>query len=190
MHRTRIANALASLLLLPAPALAAESAAAKAPERPPPAPEVKKTVDAFAGATTFDCQLTLPGMDKPAKFKMTFNCKKTALGRAVECAASAPKTSMGPWQGHFMVAYDEGGKAVHFMAVTSEGEVHDHVCQWKDGETMICDPLRYMLPGGGPATEDVTMAWSGKKVVTFASTASMSDGSKVLFSGRGTRAGK
>jgi hypothetical protein len=47
-----------------------------------------------------------------------------------------------------------------------------------------------MLPGGGPATEDVTMAWSGKKVMTFTSTASMSDGSKVLFSGRGTRAGR
>jgi hypothetical protein len=47
-----------------------------------------------------------------------------------------------------------------------------------------------MLPGGGPATEDVTMTWSGKKVMTFTSTASMSNGSNVLFTGRGTRAGK
>ncbi len=189
MRSTRIAAAVCSVLLFPALALAGEKAAANAPEKPPPAPEVRKTVDAFAGSTPFSCELTGPGMDKPVKFKMAFNCKKTALGRGVQCAASAPKTSMGPWQGHFMVAYDEGGKAVHFMGVTSEGEVHDHVCQWKEDKTMTCDPLKYAVPGGGVATEDLTMGWSGRKM-TFASTTSMPDGSKLVFNGSGTRSGK
>jgi len=187
MRSTWFTTAACSALLLPALALAAEKAG-KAPAKPPPAPEVKMTVDAFVGSTPFDCQFTAPGMDKPAKFKMSFDCKKTALGRAVQCAASAPKTAMGPWQGHFMVAYDEGGKAVHFMAVTSEGEVHDHGCQWKD-KTMTCDPLKYAVPDGGMASEDLNMAWEGKKV-TFTSTASMPDGSKVLFTGSGMRKGK
>lgn len=149
---------------------------------------MKKTVDAFKGSTPFSCELTAPGMDKPSKFRMAFDCKKTALGRGVQCAGSAPKTSMGPWQGHFMVAYDEGAKAVHFMALTSDGEVHDHVCQWK-GDTLACDPLRYAVPGGGLATEDLTMAWSGRKV-TFASTTSMPDGSKLVFNGTGMRSAK
>lgn len=186
MPRERFAWFIPALLLVPSLSLADP---AKAPQKPPPAPEVKKTVDAFAGSTPFDCELSAPGMDKPARFKMSFSCKKTALGRAVQCASSAPKTPMGPWEGHFMIAYDEGGKAVHFMAVTSEAEVHDHVCQWKDPQTLTCDPLKYALPTGGTATEDVTMTWSGKKV-TFTSTEVMADGSKAVFHGTGTRTGK
>jgi hypothetical protein len=189
MLRAHVATAVCLMLSAPAHLFAAEKVAATSPEKPPPAPEVKKTVDAFVGTTPFACELTAPDMEKPAKFKMSFDCKKTALGRAVQCAANAPKTPMGPWQGHFMVAYDEGAKAVHFMSVTSEGEVHDHVCQWKDDKTMTCDPLKYVVPGGGAATEDLDMGWDGKKV-TFSSTTAMPDGSKLLFSGKGMRAGR
>jgi hypothetical protein len=52
-----------------------------------------------------------------------------------------------------LVAYDFCSKAVHFMAVTSNDEIHDHKRHWQGDQTLQCDPLKGGM-GGMPITED------------------------------------
>ncbi len=158
-----------------------------APPAPPPAPpEVKATVDAFKGNWKFDATLTAPGMEKPATFKMSFNCKAVAGGTAVSCDSKA-KTPMGPFDALFVIAYDPFSKAVHFMGITSMNEVHDHVCQWKAPD-LTCTPLKGgMGPGGDPITEELSMKMADKNNMTFTSVSTMKDGSKMTFEGKGKR---
>jgi hypothetical protein len=138
------------------------------PAMPAAPPEVKATVDAFKGNWKFDATLSatgMPGMDKPAKSKMTFNCKVVAGKTAVSCDAKM-KTPMGPFEGLFAVAYDPYTKAAHFIGITSMNEVHDHVCTWS-GLSLNCKPLKAgMGPGGDEITEEVTMTWEADKKCT------------------------
>ena len=162
---------------------------AKPPEaaKPPPPPaEVKATVDAFKGNWKFDATLAMPGAEKPAAFKMSFNCKAVAGNTAVSCDSKA-KTPMGPFDAVFLIAYDPFSKAVHFMAATNTHEVHDHVCAWK-GTDLGCTPLKGgMGPAGDPVTEDLSFKMSDPKNMVFTSVMTMKDGSKVTFEGKGKR---
>jgi hypothetical protein len=174
-----------------APKDAAKDAKAPAPKDAPkeavvaPPAEVKATVDAFKGNWNFDATLTAPGADKPAKFKMTFNCKAIAGGNAVACDSKA-KTPMGPFDGTFLVAYDPYSKAAHFIGVTSMFEVHDHVCQWK-GADLNCTPLKGGSgPGGDEITEDLTMHLE-KNAASFTSTSHMKGGATMVFEGKGKK---
>ena len=157
---------------------------------PPPAQlapphEVKATVDAFKGNWSFDSTLTAPGMDKPASFKMTFNCKSAAGGTAVACTSTA-KTPMGPFEGSFLVAYDPYSKAAHFIGVTSMFEVHDHSCQWK-GTDLACTPLKAGTgPGGDEITEDLSMHFD-KGTCVFTSTSHLKGGGTMVFEGKGKK---
>jgi hypothetical protein len=166
---------LAVLGLAPAVAALADTA---------PPPEVKATVDAFKGNWTFDASVTA-GTDKPAQFKMTFNCKAIAAGNAVACDAKA-KTPKGPFEGTFVVAYDPYSKAVHFIGVTSNFEVHDHVCQWKAAD-LVCTPLKTGIgPAGEEITEDVSMHVE-KATATFTSTSHHKGGATMVFEGKGKK---
>lgn len=176
---------------------AAPKDAAKAPVAAPPAmpaapPEVKATVEAFKGNWKFDATMSatgMPGMDKPAAIKgMTFNCKEVAGKTAVACESKA-KSPMGPMDALFVVAYDPYSKAVHFMGITNQNEVHDHVCQWKSETEMTCTPLKAgMGPGGDEVTEELSMTWSSKKEVAFKSVSKMTKGGAVMtFEGKGKR---
>src|SRR5687767_9783554 len=107
-----------------------KGSAAPAPKQPPKPeppkaaaapPEVKTTVDAFKGNWKFDATLALPGAEKPAAFKMTFNCKPAAGGTAAACEAKA-KTPIGPFEGLFVAVYDPTSKAVHFFGITNQHE--------------------------------------------------------------------
>ena len=164
---------------------------------PPPAPakppaEVGMTVANFKGNWTFDASLTAPGMAKPATFKMTFNCKPIALGTGVSCDAKA-KTPMGPYEGTFLIAYDPFSKAVHFIAVTSGYEVHDHVCQWDQGMAgkfgLGCTPFKGGSgPDGQAITEDLLIAFHKEgKEAEFTSTSHLKAGGDILFTGLGKR---
>src|SRR4051812_25752152 len=102
------------------------------PAMPAAPPEVKATVNVFKGNWSFDATMSatgMPGMDKPANMKMTFNCKEAAGKTAVSCDSKA-KSPMGPMDALFVIAYDPYSKAVHFIGVTNSNEVHDHVCKW------------------------------------------------------------
>ena len=184
---------IAMLALLPAvafadaPAPAKKEAPAPAPPAAPAAPaEVKATVDAFKGNWTVDAALTVPGAKEAAKFKMSFNCHVIALGNGVSCDSKA-KTPMGANEGTFLVAYDPYSKAVHFISVTSDFEVHDHLCQWKGTSDLNCTPLKTGVgPAGDEITEDLTMHFE-KSAVSFTSTTHMKGGATMVFEGKGKK---
>jgi hypothetical protein len=149
----------------PAPAAAAA---------PAPAPEIKKTVDALAGKWTMNVAMTLPGQPAPVKFPEKFDCKKSAGGRAVTCVDTAKVPGMGPVDFTHLVAYDAERKAVHWFAVGSTGEVHDHVCHWKDDKVLDCEPLKATMDGN-PITETFSVTVDGN-TVKVASTTTTKDG--------------
>ena len=156
------------------------------PTPPPPAPEVKKTVDAFVGNWKVDAAVTPPGAPAPVKFKAKIACKKAALGKAVTCTLTGKVPQMGAFEANVMVAWDPYSKSVHFMSITSDDEVHDHKCTWKDDKTLACDPLKGGSMGQA-ITEELSFTWDGAKTMSHHSTTTFGDGSKVVFEGTGKR---
>jgi hypothetical protein len=130
----------------------------------------------------------MPGMDKPAKGKMTFNCKEVAGKTAVSCEAKM-KTPMGPLDALFVISYNPYDKKVHFIGISNMHEVHDHACTWKTATELTCDPLKGgMGPGGDEITEDVTITWTSKKEASFKSVSKMTKGGATMtFEGKGKR---
>ena len=157
---------------------------ARAEEAPAPPPELKKTVEAFAGNWVFDATVIAPGLS-PTKMKMKMDCQKTALGKGVACSGNASIPGMGPWQGSFMVGYDLLAKQVHFMGVTSDEEVHDPKCLWKSDTSLVCETLKGGL-GAQPATEELAFT-AGPKMLAFKSVTTLKDGSKIDFEGTAKR---
>jgi hypothetical protein len=157
--------------------------AARAESAAPPAPELKKTVDAFAGKWVYDTTVTMPG-GKPVKTKLSMDCRKTAAGKAVSCLWSGNIPGDGPFEGTAVVGFDTFGKSVHFMGIFSDEEVHDHKCAWK-GNTLGCETLKGGM-GGGPVTEDISLSFDGNKS-TFSSVCAFPDGGKATFEATGKR---
>jgi hypothetical protein len=125
---------------------------------PAPPPEVKKTVDAWAGKWTLQTTLTPKGAP-PIKFTETIDCKRVALGVAVSCIDSGSVPGAGSVEYAFLGGYDPESKAVHMFVIGSSGEVHDHKCPWK-GKTMECE-LYKGTKGGKPLTELVAFTLDG-----------------------------
>ena len=172
-------------LALPLAAGAADAPKTPAPpaERKPPA-ELKKTVDAFAGTWSYDGTVTMPGA-KPVKTPIEMACKKGALGKAVACSFSGNIPGSGPLEASLLVGYDTFHKNVHFMAMTSDEEVHDHVCNWRSATELVCDPLKGGLMGD-EITEDFSLTFAGDRG-SFRSVMKLKDGSQVLFEATGKR---
>ena len=169
-----------------APAPKDAKAAAPAPAAPPaPPPELKKTVDAFVGTWTIDGTATMPG-GAPTKVKETIVCTKAVAGRVASCTGHANVPGMGKMEDLMIVTYDVEAKKVRVMGMSSLGEVHDHVCTWKDDKTLACDPLQ-IVAMGNPATVTLEMSWSDAKTVTMNETVTMKDGSKMSMEGVGKK---
>lgn len=167
-------------------ATAAESAPGATPAvaAATPPPEIKKTVDAFAGRWVMDTTITAPG-GPPQKAPLKVTCRKTAAGKAVACDMVGNIPGSGLMEAAFIVGFDTFSKRVHFMAITSDEEVHDHVCRWTDDVTLTCDPLKGGLMGE-PVTEDFVISTEGQKLL-FKSTMTLKDGSRIGFDGVGKR---
>jgi carbon monoxide dehydrogenase subunit G len=169
----------------PATAVAAEGPSGATPiaaaGRPP---EIKKTVDAFAGQWIMDTTITAPG-SAPQKAPLKVTCRQTAGGKAVTCDMIGNIPGSGPMEAAFIVGFDTFGKRVHFMAITSDEEVHDHVCRWTDASTLACDPLKGGLMGES-VTEDFVITSEAQKL-SFKSTMALKDGSKIVFEAVGRR---
>jgi hypothetical protein len=196
MRKLIVLALLAPTIVLAQPAKQAQPAqpAQPAKQPPPPAeptkpaappPEIKAVVDAFKGNWTYDATITATGADKPAKFKITFNCKSVAGGAAVACDGKA-KTPQGPWNASFLIAYDPYSKSVHFDSVTNNYEVNNRVCQWK-GTDLECAPIK---SGTGPTGDEVTEETKihfDKRTSTFTSTTKSKSGSTIVFEGKGKK---
>ena len=109
------------------------------PQGPEPA-EVRKTVQAFVGAWEGQMTARVPGEDSET-FVWSVDCKPVALGAGAACT-NGGKASIGLISETCLAAYDPVGRAVHYMCVTSMGEVHDHKGQWKDDKTVEFEPLQ------------------------------------------------
>lgn len=138
----------------------------KAPELPP---EVKKTVDALAGKWSATTTMTAPGAKEPVKFTEKMDCKRASGGRAASCVETAKVPGLGAMDFTHLVSYDPERKAVHWFAVGSTGEVHDHVCHWSDDKTLDCDPLKATM-NGAPLTETMKMVFEGNKITIWGTT--------------------
>jgi hypothetical protein len=186
---------LAVLVVGAAPAFAQDKPAAdKAPagKAAPPAapqlpPEVKKTIDAFAGTWTFQGTVRgVPGTTGPIKAKETFTCKGVA-GRYVACSGKGTIEGMGKYEDHALISWDAGAKNMRFVGFDSIGQLHDHTCTWKDDRTVTCQPLTITAADGQPGTVDFTMTWTDAKNVTFIETTTTKGGEKISFEGAGKR---
>lgn len=178
-----------TLALFASPALAgdAKTADKKAPAAPPaPPPEVKKTVDAFVGTWTFEGNVMLPGAKAPLKATESITCRSAAGGRAAACSGKANIPGLGAMEDDALVTYDAEAKNVRFVGMDSMGEVHDHICAWKDDKTLACQTLNIMVQGQ-PASVEFTMTFPSAKDCTFNETTTMKDGSKMSFDGKGKR---
>ena len=115
---------------------------AQAPARPP---EVKKTVDAFAGRWNFAGTDLEPGTKQAAKLTMTINCKPAALGAAVACTI-AGRSAGERIEAAAVIGYSPDEKVVRWMEISSTAEYHDHRGVWK-GNTIEFEPLPYTVMG-------------------------------------------
>ncbi|MEK6334591.1 MAG: hypothetical protein AABM67_06550 [Acidobacteriota bacterium] len=152
--------------------------------RPPVAPEVNHTVDSINGTWLGKMTANVPGFP-PETFDWTMNCTIVARGAGVSCTNTG-KASIGSMAESCLLAYDQEGKAVHYMCVTSMGEVHDHKGKWKDARTIEFEPLRAGLMGQ-PIVE--TLRWHFPDVNTIAKTSDikLANGSVMHFEFRGNR---
>jgi hypothetical protein len=149
-----------------------------------PTAEQTRAVQAFLGQWVYDSTITLPG-SAPVKAELTLSCKEAAAGRAALCAFGGEIPGIGPMDASILVGADRLDNKVHFMAITSDDELHDHVCSWRDEKNLECVPLKAGL-GGQPVTEELSFAFDGARG-SFKSVIHQADGSAVVFDAPGQR---
>jgi hypothetical protein len=175
-------NTFVWLLMLALPVIAQK------PDGQPPQttspPEVKKTADAIVGRWIGQMTARVPGV--PAEsFKWAMDCKPIALGAGASCTNTG-KASIGFMSESCLLAFDPEGKSVHYMCVTSMGEVHDHKGTWKDAKTIEFEPLRAGMMGQ-LVTETNRWYFPDANTIDKTSVVTMSDGSSMNFEFKGKR---
>src|SRR6516162_5277430 len=171
-------------LMLAVLAITAGAQAPPPPSPPPPPPQVKQTVEAVSGRWVGQMTAALPGL-KPESFPWEMVCRPAALGAGATCAMKGI-ASIGTIEEACLFAYDPAGKAVHFMCVTSMGEVHDHQGQWSADHEIQFEPYPASW-NGKPASEDVRFDFPDSKHIKTSSVITTQDGSKMTFEFHGSR---
>jgi hypothetical protein len=154
------------------------------PNPPRPSPEIMKTVQSMNGTWTGRMTARIP--EYPAEtFDWRMVCRTVAEGAGVSCANSG-KASIGSMSESCLLAFDPEGKAVHYMCVTSMGEVHDHKGTWVDDRTIEFEPLHAGLMGQ-PIVE--TLRWQFPDAFTIYKTSEvkLANGQTLNFEFRGRR---
>ena len=113
--------------------LVASSSEIFAENVPPPPPEVKKTVDAFAGHWTLNGSATEPDAKTASPVRATMDRKSAALGAAVNCRIGAD-VSGSCIEAAAVIGYSSDERSVRWMEISSSGEYHNHRGPWS-GET-------------------------------------------------------
>ena len=146
--------------------------------------EVERTVEAINGKWVGKMTAKVPKFPVEV-FDWTMNCNVVARGFGASCT-NGGKASIGELAETCLLAYDTDGKAVHYMCVTSSGEVHDHKGKWTDAKTIEFEPLRGGMMG---QTIIETIRWHFPTLNTIVKTSEvkLSDGSSMNFEFRGQR---
>ena len=179
-----IRNILVWLVMLALPVIAQKQADRQKPPAAPSTPEVKKTVDAITGNWSGQMTARVPGTPVES-FTWKMNCTSVAQGAGASCTNTG-KASIGLMSESCLLAYDPEAKAVHYMCVTSMGEVHDHKGKWTDGQTIEFEPL---LAGmmGQLVTETNRWYFPDANTIDKTSAVTLADGSSMNFEFKGRR---
>jgi hypothetical protein len=153
--------------------------------RPPSQPpEVNQTVAAMSG--TWLGRMTAKVSGFPAEtFDWSMSCQVVAQGAGLLCSNKGT-ASIGSMTESCLLAFDPEGKAVHYMCVTSMGEVHDHKGKWIDAHTIKFEPLRAGMMGK-PITETLEWRFPEERTIVKTSDVKLADGTSMYFEFNGTR---
>jgi hypothetical protein len=155
----------------------------KPPQTSPP-PEIAKTVEAINGTWLGKMTAKVAAVP-PEVFDWTMNCRVVAGGAGAACTNTG-KASIGSMAETCLLAYDPEGKAVHYMCVTSMGEVHDHKGKWIDDKTIEFEPLRAGMMGQ-LVTETNRWYFPDATTIDKTSIVELVDGSTMSFEFKGKR---
>ena len=151
---------------------------------PSPPPEVKQAVDALTGTWAGQMTARVPGYPA-ATFDWLMECKTIALGAGVVCT-NGGTASIGQLSETCLFGFDPEGKAIHYMCITSMGEVHDHKGHWREGGVIEFEPLRAGMMGK-QVTETLRWQFTDINNIDKISTVTMPDGSAMMFEFIGKR---
>ena len=127
---------------------------------------------------------SFPGV-KPETFPWEVKCKSAALGFGAACTLEG-KASIGPIAESCLLAYDPERKAVHYMCVTSTGEVHDHEGQWVNDKMIEFAPYKALMMGQ-PVVETVRLTFPDARTYRTESIITTENGGKMTFVFTGQR---
>lgn len=146
--------------------------------------EVGRIVEAMSGTWTGKMTANVPGF--PAEtFDWKMNCQIVAQNAGLSCTNTG-KASIGSMSESCLLAFDPEGKAIHYMCVTSMGEVHDHKGKWIDDRTIEFEPLRAGF-NGQPITETLRWRFPDSDAINKTSEVRLPDGSVMKFEFNGKR---
>jgi hypothetical protein len=141
-------------------------------------PEVKKTVDAFAGHWVLTGTDKEPGAKEPVHLALTIDCKRTALGAAVNCLFVGQLPGAGRIEAASVIGYSPDEQVVRWMEISSTREYHDHRGRWKGNEIEF-EPMAYTI-SGKQATEHLSVAFPSAGRLTMRSVTETVEGSSTL----------
>jgi len=155
----------------------ASSSEILAENAPTPPPEVKKTVDAFAGRWTLTGSATEADTKSALSVRATMDCKSAALGAAVNCLIAAD-ISGSRIEAAAVIGYSPDERSVRWMEISSSGEYHNHRGPWR-GETIQFEPLSYTA-GGARMIEYFTVSFRSPDSMEFKATTKTPEGTARL----------
>ncbi len=94
---------------------------------------------------------------------MTVLATPMAAGQGIHMDAKGEARGMEPWEAHALWGFDTESGEVHWFAVSSMGEVHDHVGVWKDEDTLELEWRG--VEGSKKAVEHTTFHWKNPREV-------------------------
>ena len=147
-------------------------------------PEMRKVVEVMRGTWMGQMTANVPGFPTET-FDWRMNCQTVAQGAGVSCTNTGT-ASIGSLAESCLLAFDPEGKAVHYMCVTSMGEVHDHKGKWVDNQTIEFEPLRAGMMGQ-PITETLRWYFPDSNTIDKTSEVKLADGSIMKFEFKGQR---
>lgn len=155
------------------------------PPKPITTLEVGRIVEAMSGTWIGKMTANVPGF--PAEtFDWKMKCQGVAQGAGLSCTNTG-KASIGSMSESCLLAFDPEGKAIHYMCVTSMGEVHDHKGKWIDDRTIEFEPLRAGF-NGVMITEVLKWHFANVDTIDKSSEVKLPDGSVMKFEFNGKRA--
>ena len=162
---------LAIALLLNVPFVNAQS------KHPVPRPEVKKTVNSFAGHWTLTGTDTEPN-SKPVQQTVVMDCEPVALGTAVRCRLMGDAPGGEHFELASLIGYNTDEGIVRLMEVSSAGANHVHTGPW-NGNVIQFERLSYS-EAGKKRVEDFAIGFPSPGKMTVKSVTKTADGKSIL----------